>query len=317
MGDKLLHQGYAATTDGYLLSNYILSTLKYYHVFRHPLYADEIHSFLQVAASKPELQHTLDEMVREESIFYAHNMYSLENSSQIFLKRLIGADMAAEKMKEARKCAAIIATFPFVKAVCVSGSLSKGYADEQSDIDFFIITAQQRLWISRTLLHMFKKLTFLVNRQHSFCMNYFIDETRLRLEEKNIFTATELATLVPVYNKDMYEVLINQNKDWVAGFFPNMDVNDNTHIAFHTASFIKKPAEWLLNRLWPERLSMALMQLTDKLWRRKWQRKNYPMEDYDIALKTKWYVSKQHPLNYQKKVLEVNNEGYRAATIGI
>jgi hypothetical protein len=27
------------------------------------------------------------------------------------------------------------------------------------------------------------------------------------------------------------------------------------------------------------------------------------MEDYDLAMKTRWYVSKNHPANYQKKVL--------------
>lgn len=307
IGNKLFVQetGPAADND-ILLRSYILKTLKYFHVFRHPLYADEIFAFLQIPVSKSDLQHTLAAMVRDESIFYAHNMYALENSAQIFLKRMVGADMAAEKMKEARKCAALIAAFPFVKAVCVSGSLSKGYADEKSDIDFFIITSNKRLWISRTLLHLFKKLTFLVNRQHSFCMNYFIDESRLCLEEKNIFTATELATLVPVYNSDMHKALLGNNKSWIEEHFPNMVLTEQ-HNALSSKPF-KKPLEWILNRMWAERLNITLMVLTDKLWRFKWQRKNYPMEDYELAMKTKWYVSKQHPLNYQKKVLEINDK---------
>ncbi len=309
IGDKLfVQESEAATVNDVLLRSYILKTLKYFHVFRHPLYADEIHTFLQTEVAKSELQQTLAAMVRDESIFCAHNMYSLENSGQIFLKRLVGADMAAEKMKEARKCAALIAAFPFVKSVCVSGSLSKGYADEKSDIDFFIITSQKRLWISRTLLHLFKKITFVVNRQHSFCMNYFIDESRLCLEEKNIFTATELATLVPVFNSGLHKALIDNNKNWIKEHFPNMGLPVAEHRVPSSAKSIKKPVEWVLNRIWPERLNMALMLITDKLWRLKWQRKNYPMEDYEIAMKTKWYVSKQHPLNYQKKVLAINDK---------
>ncbi|MCD6064284.1 MAG: hypothetical protein K0R82_2195, partial [Flavipsychrobacter sp.] len=50
-------------------------------------------------------------------------------------------------------------------------------------------------------------------------------------------------------------------------------------------------------------LNKGLMTITDTWWRYKWQRKNYPMEDYDLAMKTRWYVSKNHPANYQKKVL--------------
>lgn len=308
IGDKLFAQDYTATTDDVALRGYIMKTLKYFHVFRHPLYLEEIHQFLQVEVSLPELREALNELVREERVFYEQNMYSLENSAQIFLKRKVGADMAAEKMKEARKCAAIIATFPFVRAVFVSGSLSKGYADEKSDIDFFIITSEKRLWICRTLLHLFKKFTFIVNRQHSFCMNYFIDESQLCLEENNIFTATELATLIPVYNRNLHKLLLNRNIEWMSDYFPNIELNVGEHNSVLTSPKLKTPVEWLFNRIWPERLNLALMQLTDKLWRLKWQRKNYPMEDYDIAMKTKWYVSKQHPLNYQKKVLRLNND---------
>ncbi len=319
ISSKLFVQGEGmAIADDVSVRNAIIKTLKYFHVFRHPLYAREIYSFLQIGISQEVLQHMLDEMVREESIFYAHNMYSLENSSQIFLKRLMGADLAAEKMKEAHRCAAVIGAFPFVKAIFVSGSLSKGYADERSDIDFFIVTEQKRLWIGRTLLHLFKKLTFLVNKQHSFCMNYFIDESKLQLEEKNIFTATELCTLIPVYGSDMHRQLIDNNKSWLETHFPNMELSVSRVVPSSARKPIKKRVEWIFNRMWPERLNIFLMKLTDKMWRMKWERKNYPMEDYDLAMKTKWYVSKHHPLNYQKKVLKVNNEeSYQTVALGI
>ena len=70
IGNKLFVQetGPAADND-ILLRSYILKTLKYFHVFRHPLYADEIFAFLQIPVSKSDLQHTLAAMVRDESIF--------------------------------------------------------------------------------------------------------------------------------------------------------------------------------------------------------------------------------------------------------
>lgn len=36
----------------------------------------------------------------------------------------------------------------------------------------------------------------------------------------------------------------------------------------------------------------------------KMETKRFPMDDYDLAMKTRWYVSKNHPLNYQKRVLQ-------------
>ncbi|MBW7912779.1 MAG: hypothetical protein H3C54_03545 [Taibaiella sp.] len=106
----------------------------------------------------------------------------------------------------------------------------------------------------------------------------------------------------------MHKLLLKKNKEWMSDYFPNIGLNVDEHNSVPTSPKIKTSVEWLLNRIWPERVNLALMQLTDKLWRLKWQRKNYPMEDYDIAMKTKWYVSKQHPLNYQKKVLRLNND---------
>lgn len=289
-----------------LLSDSVLETLKYFHMFRHPLYEAEILKFLRCRANACELQQVLKEMVMQGTVYYSHNMYALENTATIFLKRLAGSDYATYKMKEAERSARIIAMFPFVRCVCVSGSLSKGYADENSDIDFFIITAQNRLWICRTLLHLFKKATFLFNKQHSFCMNYFIDESRACLEEQNIFTATEIATLAPMYNKETFVHFLNQNHSWVLQQLPNVTLGVGTRAEKPKKSIIKKTTEWLLNRMMPATLNRALMNLTDRLWQYKWQKKNYPPEDYTLAMKTKWYVSKQHPLNYQKKVLEFN-----------
>lgn len=302
--------------DEFSVKKAITDTLKYFHTFSHPLYAEEVHKFMGTEMPLSSVKAMLSEMVRDEVIFLSHNMYALENSSQLFLKRLVGADIANEKMKDARKCARIIATFPFVKCVCVSGSLSKGYADESSDIDFFIITTAKRLWICRTMLHLFKKLTFLVNRQHSFCMNYFIDESALRLEEQNIFTATELTTLIPVFGFETHRHLIAENNDWITSFFPNQHTNTIILQTPQHTSKVKLLTEWLLNRLAPQKTNNFLMRLTDKLWRYKWEKRNYPMEDYDIAMKTKWYVSKQHPLNYQKKVLNAQAHS-RYNTIGL
>ena len=129
------------------LQESVLNTLKYFHIFQHPLYIHEIHKFLSIPTSRQELLFTLNDMVRSGKVFSEYGMYSLTNSSQVYLKRLVGAEIAAEKMKDATRSARIIAGFPFVKSVCVSGSLSKGYADENSDIDFFIITSDKRLWI--------------------------------------------------------------------------------------------------------------------------------------------------------------------------
>ena len=41
----------------------------------------------------------------------------------------------------------------------------------------------------------------------NFCINYFVDSENLEIQEKNIFTATELVTLLPTFGREMYENL--------------------------------------------------------------------------------------------------------------
>lgn len=293
-----------ATQKGNELKSSILKALSYFEIFKFPLYFDEIHKFTGTAVNRSDLKAELDELVLTNMLFEYEGLYMRVDDEQWAIKRIISSNKAVEKMKEAVQSGSVIANFPFVKAVFVSGSLSKGYADDKSDIDFFIITSKNRLWICRSLLHVFKKLTFLANKQHSYCMNYFIDESRICLEEQNIYTATEIATLIPIYQKDrLYNRLIENNDAWVAQYFPNFSLLENAPPVQRTSP-LKNITEAVLNMTFPGAINKALMTLTDKWWRYKWQKKNYPMEDYEIAMKTRWYVSKNHPANYQKKILQ-------------
>jgi predicted nucleotidyltransferase len=65
---------------------------------------------------------------------------SLFQKSMIEKRRTANA-RAIGQMELARKKAAFISKFPFIRGIFVSGSLSKNYADDKSDLDFFIVTS--------------------------------------------------------------------------------------------------------------------------------------------------------------------------------
>lgn len=272
-----------------------LLLLKYFNIFRHPLRLDEILKFS--GAKEAELEQYLNELIAAGTVTKIGNYYLYEGDQRYIDKRERGEEYAAMLLPKARRAAKFISLFPFVKFVGISGSLSKGYADERTDFDFFIVTAANTLWICRTLLHLTKKMSYLVGKQHWMCMNYFIDEQKLELEEKNIFTQIELSTLIPVYNQDMYRSILLSNKNNL----PNLEylgLNPDEDIKDVAPSFKREKNAW-----WRP-LNLWLMKLTDKKWRRKWQRKGYPMSDYALAFKTTPYISKNHPKNYQKAILK-------------
>lgn len=286
------------------VANAVISALQYYTLFCYPLKADEIFGNMQLACTFSSLLVTLEDMEETGQIRRYDGYYALgDNIKEMVWKRKNANDLASSKKGKAIAVGKFIYRFPFVRFVGISGSLSKGYADENSDFDFFIVTERDRLWISRTILHLFKKLTFIAKQQHKFCMNYFVDLSQLELEDKNRFTAIELASLIPVAGQEAYIALMTSNQ-WLDKFFPNGYVGfvDPEKVA-DKKGIVKRAAEGIAELLAPNRLNAFLMKLTDTKWRKKWAKKNYPMHDYDMAFKTTLNISKNHPANHQKKVL--------------
>ena len=270
----------------------VLHTLAYFSVFSYPLKPREIQSNCSILISLEETQDALKELMQQGKVFGYKNFFTTDAAIKNWVdRRLAGNRLAAQKIAEAASIGRFIFCFPFVRFVGISGSLSKGFALPDSDFDFFILTSGNRLWICRTILHVFKKITFLFGMEHKFCMNYFIDVAHLQLEEKNIFTAIELSSLLPVSGSAAYEHLMMQN-DWVKDFLPN------DYVPFHTVKMSDKRSLplWLLEVIFFIKASSFnkwLMKMTDKKWKQKWKRKNYPAEDYPLAFKTTLYHSKK------------------------
>jgi hypothetical protein len=287
----------------------IHNTLQYYAFFRYPLSAAEIHARCTQTCRLEDVTEYLYEQCAQGKLFASEDLYTLLNDADaLVLRRKQGKIRAEKELKLAKRVGQFLYLFPFVKFIGISGSLSKGFADNKSDFDFFIITAENRLWICRTILHVFKKLTFLAGQQHKFCMNYFIDEAAVQLDEKNIYTATELSTLIPISGSDTYRKLMNANQ-WMCHVLPNKSHQYPCSAEMkNKQSAFGKLLEWLLDKSAPNALNRFLMRMTDIKWRKKWARKNYPMQDYDLAFRTTLHVSKNHAANYQKKILEQLNK---------
>lgn len=279
----------------------VLRTLLYFDIFNYPLNAAEVFAFLRVKEnSVGATTKSLDSLVERKIIFRFGNLYSLHADEKNIRRRLKGNTEAEKWLQVAQRQAGFIGKFPFVRAVMASGSLSKGYMDEKSDLDFFVVTTPGRLWIARTLLVMYKRI-FLANSHKMFCVNYFVDAEHLEIEEKNIFTATELVTLIPLYNVHGYQSVMDSNA-WVKGFFPNFERKKPPVATNEGSAGLRRLSELLFFPLtgW---LDKFFMYISLKRWIRLYGGQ-YSREDFEIAFKTRRHVSKNHPNHYQKKVLE-------------
>jgi hypothetical protein len=286
--------------DPFLLSKHVIRTLLYFNIFRYPLKSEEVYRFLGVnSVTQQDVFDELENLVSKDFIYRQENFYGLQKENDHALRRLRGNSLAKEFAPIALKQGRLISRFPFVRGVLASGSFSKDYMDENSDLDFFIITAAGRVWIVRALLAIYRRV-FLANSHKLFCTNYFVDEEHLEIEEKNLFTATELATVIPLYSAQLYSSLITNNP-WIKNFFPNFKPRAVT-LAESQPSFIKRALEAVFNVV-AIPLEKLLMWITFTRSKRIYAR-HYSADDFKVAFKTKQYASKNHPRNYQKKVIE-------------
>ncbi|NCD69050.1 hypothetical protein [Mucilaginibacter agri] len=284
----------------------VLSALAYYDIFNFPLTKDEVFLFMTVRCKLEQVHYCLEYLVDHGLVYQLGNYYALKNDSYMVSRREVGAKKAQELLSIAEKVSRFLVKFPYVRGIAVSGSLSKKYADDQSDIDFFIITAANRLWIARSLLHLFKKLTFLFNKQHYFCMNYFVDEARTEIVEQNLFTATETVTLIPLQGDVTFNRFFNANT-WTRSYLPNHLMR----VAYAEPvkrGWLKRLTETIFNNPIGNALDNWLMNLTARSWNKKTAQGRLNQRGVLMSMMATKGYAKPNPVNFQSRIMTFYNE---------
>jgi predicted nucleotidyltransferase len=279
----------------------ILATLAYFDLFNYPLTMEEMFLYLPAKSSPEEFEQGLMRLVIDRLVYRFDKFYTLKNDYFLIERRVKGNTKAAEMIGIAKKVSDLLIRFPYVRGIAISGSLSKNFADENSDIDLFIITAKNKLWLARTIMHCFKKLTFLVKREHYFCMNYYIDEVDLQIHEKNIYTAIEIATLIPLHGDNVFEQFYNANA-WSREYLPNKCLRLTTAKGLKK-SFMKRFIEMLFNNRLGNAIDNLMMHITANRWLKKKQMKKLNTRGIVLCLDCGKHYAKPDPRNFQDKLI--------------
>lgn len=249
----------------------LISTLLYFDVFSYPLTQEELLLFTGIPENHSvKAVQELNDLVALGMLNYSRGFYFAGDNDSLINKRIKGNKRAKRRMRSARFHSRIISHFPFVRGVMLSGSISKGYMGKRDDIDYFIVTKPGRLWIARTMLVLFKKI-FLLNSYRNFCINYFVDTENLHIQEKNRFTATEIAFLMPVYKKDMHKEMLEANQ-WIKQYYPLFSQNGEQ--AHEKDSLFKRFLEFILDNKLGDRLERYLLHLSRKIIHKKFDSGN-------------------------------------------
>ena len=285
------------------LRDEVLKTLLYYDIWSYPLTADELYTFLPVnSITLDQFKASLAEEIDGKTLHEQDGFYFVEGrTSAIIEDRQRRSRHAKRLWFMARFSMHVIKRFPFVRAVFVSGDLSKNATHAGSDVDFFILTEPGRLWITRSLLILFKKV-FLLNRKKYFCLNSFATTDNLELSEQNIFLATEIATLKPLYNRALFDQYLEANS-WNKRYFPNFDI---AHLSLPTtndrSSIVQKMLEFPFRFVNANRLDEILMNKMERVWEKRYPACNE--ETRKRIFKCTRQESRAYVGDFESKILE-------------
>jgi hypothetical protein len=247
-----------------------------------------------------DIQNALDAMAGRGEIHHFNGFYQISADPSLIARRAELNRRAEAIMPTAHRMARLIGAFPYVRAVFVSGSLSKQCLATDGDIDFFIVTAPRRMWLARTMLVVFKKL-FLFNSHKYFCINYFVDAEHLEIHEKNLYTATETATLLPMFGRETC-AQFQQANPWTQEFLPHFQERSTAETPEGRPGPVKRLLEHLFGGNVGEWLDVRCMRLTQAHRRRKF--KHFDARRFEGAFSAGRGHSKHHPLHFQGKVMQ-------------
>lgn len=207
----------------------LLRTLLYSDIFDYPLTKEQLWQFLitKKKVSKKSFEETLSKKILAVSV--QNGLYFLKGRDRIIKKRLQRQEESKKKLYHAHTIVSYLSFIPTILFIGVSGALALENAKKEDDIDLFIITQKNSVWLTRLLILFLLQLLGKrrkraeVHASDKICCNMFISEEKLIFskDRQDMFTAHEITQLKPLFDRNnAYKKFMVKNK-WIERFMPN------------------------------------------------------------------------------------------------
>lgn len=197
----------------------VIHTLAYFSMFRHPLCEEELAEYMQFChAPLMDLPETLSNLIEMKLIGQQRGFYFLTGQHHFVDIRIERNKRAELWKKKLSRAVRVMSHLPFVEALALTGSLSKGTQDEDGDIDFLVLTRPGRSWTFNFFLLALLRITPKSVRAH-LCANLILAADKTSIRKKSLFSATEIVTLRPQTNSSLWQAFYRENA-WATHFYP-------------------------------------------------------------------------------------------------
>lgn len=207
------------------LSQSIYKTLAFFDAQDLPLTLMEVRIYLAPVAGEGQLNLSeIEKTLREEltdKIHHTSGFYFLAGRGELVSLRQQRYQISLRRFRKAKKYLGVLRLIPYLRAAAISGSQALLNSDHKSDIDLLIITAKNRIWLTRLLVSAYFQITG--QRRHGkriqnrFCLNHYLDEEATITADQNFYTAVEYASLIPVMGHEYFASFWQKNK-WIENY---------------------------------------------------------------------------------------------------
>ena len=201
------------------ITSVVLAALIYADLFDYPLTLDELVRY-QVgrAFSGSEIEkEVLESLLLGELVHQSAGYYFLAGREALVPLRRRREKDSAKLWPKALRYGQWIRHLPFVRMVAVTGALSVHNIGDLPDIDLLVVAQTGRVWLCRRALIICVRLARLLG--DDLCPNYIIAAGNLKLDQRDFYTAHELAQMIPLSGLEVYKRMMRAN-DWAASYLP-------------------------------------------------------------------------------------------------
>lgn len=208
------------------LSDSILSTLAYHDIFDYPLNLEEVKNLLiQNKSETSSIKKTLKALTESKRVGESKGLFYLRGRKKIVEIRGKRTTYSKDKYKKAKFYLSILKNIPSVKLIAITGALAMNNSTKNDDIDLLIVTAKKTLWTTRFLANLvllpYKRKPSSKKQKDKACLNVFINESNLHIKEKNLYTAHEMAQLVPLFERNRAYLKFIKANNWIQEYLPS------------------------------------------------------------------------------------------------
>lgn len=208
----------------------ILKTIIFFDLFNYPLTNWEVWQYLNLEIGLASLESEIEGLLSQGIIEEKDGFYFLPGRSDLINIRRERYNFANYKIKIARRAAKLFKWLPSVKLVAVANLIGHHNLRNESDVDIFIVSSPNRLWLTRLFCTGLMKITRQRPtkdcKRNKMCLSFYaasdgLAMEGLRFKPSDPYFDHWFLGLYPVYDKDKYLAYLRFKNSWLKKVFPN------------------------------------------------------------------------------------------------